>query len=241
MAHRTGQRTLPPQTQGLVSGKRHWRRWIAAGVAGLVVLLVLAAGLFIKLQPTPAPLVLPASGASGPAGPLDGRWEVTAGSLAGFRVQETALGISNDAVGRTSAVTGAVIVSGGRLTSAAVRVDLTAVRFNGKPQPQFATSLDTRRYPEATFILGQPVTLGSAFASGATIAVTAKGRLELNGTSRPVTVTVSGRRDGTALQVAGSIPVTFSTWDITGPSGYGFLASLANHGVAEFLLVLHRG
>jgi hypothetical protein len=64
---------------------------------------------------------------------------------------------------------------------------------------------------------------------------------ELNGTSRPVTVTVSGRRDGTALQVAGSIPVTFSTWDITGPSGYGFLPSLANHGVAEFLLNLHHG
>ena len=52
---------------------------------------------------------------------------------------------------------------------------------------------------------------------------------------------MSGRRDGTALLVAGSIPVTFSTWDITGPSGYGFLASLANHGVAEFLLNLHQG
>jgi polyisoprenoid-binding protein YceI len=241
MAHRTGQKTLPPPTPGRASGKRHWWRWIAAGVAGLPVLLVLAVGLFIKLQPTLAPLVLPAGGSSGPAGPLDGRWEATVGSVAGFRVQETALGISNDTVGRTSAVTGTVVVSGGRLTSAAVRVDLTAVMVNGKPQPQFATSLDTRRYPEATFILGQPVTLGSAFASGATIAVTAKGRLELNGTSRPVTVTVSGRGDGSVLQVAGSIPVTFSTWDITGPSGYGFLASLANHGVAEFLLNLHRG
>jgi polyisoprenoid-binding protein YceI len=144
--------------------------------------------------------------------------------------------MSNDTVGRTSAVTGAVVVSGDRLASAAVPVDLTAVTVNGKPQPQFAKSLDTRRYPEATFILDQPVTLGSAFASGATIRVTAIGRLELNGTSRPVTVTASGRRDGTALQVAGSVPVTFSTWDITGPSGYGFLASLANHGVAEFLL-----
>jgi polyisoprenoid-binding protein YceI len=241
MAHRTGQKTLPPRTPGRASGKRHWWRWIAAGVAGLVVLLVLAVGLFIKLQPTPAPLVLPAGGASGQHGPLDGRWEVTAGSLAGFRVQETALGVSNDAVGRTSAVTGAVVVSGDRLTSAAVRVNLTAVTVNGKPQPQFAKSLDTGRYPEATFILDQPVTLGSAFASGATIRVTAIGRLELNGTYRPVTVTVSGRRDGTALQVAGSIPVTFSTWDITGPSGYGFLASLANRGVAEFLLILHRG
>ena len=241
MAHRTGQKTLPPRTPGHASRKRHWRRWIAAGVAGLVVLLVLAVGLFIKHQPSPAPLVLPAGGTSGQHGPLDGRWEVTAGSLAGFRVQETALGMSNDTVGRTSAVTGAVVVSVGRLTSAAVRVDLTAVTVNGKPQPQFAKSLDTRRYPEATFVLDQPVTLGSAFASGATIRVTAIGRLELNGISRPVTVTVSGRRDGTALQVAGSIPVTFSTWDITGPSGYGFLASLANHGVVEFLLILHRG
>jgi YceI-like domain len=241
MAHRTGQKTLPPPTQGHASGKRHWRRWIAAGVAGLLVVLVLAVGLFIKLQPTPAPLVLPAGGATGQAGSLDGRWEVTDGSLAGFRVQETALGISNDTVGRTSAVTGAVIVSGGRLTSAAVRVDLTAVAVNGKPQPQFARSLDTRRYPEATFILGQPVTLGSASASGATIAVTAAGRLELNGTFRPVTVTMSGRRDGTTLEVAGSIPVSFFTWGIKRPSGYGFLASLANHGVAEFLLVLRRG
>jgi polyisoprenoid-binding protein YceI len=241
MAHRTGQKTLPPRTPGHASRKRHWRRWIAAGVAGLVVLLVLAVGLFIKLQPSPAPLVLPAGGTSGQHGPLDGRFEVTPGSLAGFRVQETALGMSNDTVGRTSAVTGAVVVSVGRLTSAAVRVDLTAVTVNGKPQPQFAKSLDTRRYPEATFILDQPVTLGSAFASGATIRVTAIGRLELNGISRPVTATVSGRRDGTALQVAGSIPVTFSTWDITGPSGYGFLASLANHGVVEFLLILHRG
>ena len=241
MAHRTGEKTLPPRAPGRASRKRHWRRWVAAGVAGFVVLLVLAVGLFIKLQPTPAPLVLPAGASSGPAGPLDGRWEVTAGSLAGFRVQETALGFSNDTVGRTSAVTGAVVVSGGRLISAAVRVDLTAVKVNGKPQPQFAQSLGTQRYPEATFTLDHPVTLSPALSSGATISVRVMGRLELNGVSRPVTFTVSGRRAGTALQVAGSIPITFSAWGIKGPSGYGFLASLANHGVAEFLLILHRG
>jgi polyisoprenoid-binding protein YceI len=240
MAHRPSQKTLPSRTPGHTSRKRHWGRWMAAGVAGLVVLLVLAVGLFIKLQPTPAPLVLPTGGSSAPAGPLDGSWGVTAGSLAGFRVQETALGFSNDTVGRTSAVTGAVVVSGGRLTSAAVRVDLTAVKVGGKPQPQFAKSLGTQRYPVATFTLDHPVALSPAFVSGATIRVTATGLLELNGVSRQVSFTVSGRRDGTALQVAGSIPVTFSTWDIKGPSGYGMLGSLANHGVAEFLLILHQ-
>jgi len=240
MAHRTGQKTLPSRTPEHASRKRHWGRWVVAGVAGLVVLLVVAVGLFIKLQPTLAPLVLPGGAVSAPAGPLVGSWDVAAGSVAGFRVQETALGFRNDTVGRTSAVTGAVVLSGGRLTSAAVRVDLTAVKVGGKRQPQFAKSLDTARYPEATFTLTRPVTLSPAFASGATIRVTATGLLELNGVSRQVTFTVSGRRAGTTLQVAGSIPINFSAWDIKGPSGYGFLASLANHGAAEFLLILHR-
>jgi len=62
----------------------------------------------------------------------------------------------------------------------------------------------------------------------------------MNGVLRPVTFTISGRRDGTALQVAGSIPVAFSGWDITGPAGAGFLGSLADHGVAEFRLTLNR-
>jgi polyisoprenoid-binding protein YceI len=214
---------------------------VAAGVVGLVVLLVLAVGLFIKLQPTQAPLVLPGGPVSAPAGRLDGSWDVAAGSLAGFRVRESALGFGNDTVGRTSAVTGALVISGGRLTSAAVRVDLTAVKVGGKTQPQFAKSLGTARYPDATFTLTRPVTLSPAFATGATIKVTATGLLELNGASRQVTFTVSGRRDGTALQVAGSIPVTLSAWGIKEPSGYGFLGSLADHGVAEFLLLLHQG
>jgi polyisoprenoid-binding protein YceI len=241
MAHRTGQKTLLPQAPRHTSGKRHWGRWVVAGVGGLVVLLVLAVGLFIKLQPTLAPLVLPGGAVSAPAGPLDGSWTVATGSVAGFRVQEIALGFSNDTVGRTSAVTGTLVVSGSRLTGAAIRVDLTAVKVGGKTQPQFAKSLGTQQDPEAMFTLTRPVTLSPAFASGATIKVTATGLLELNGSTRQVTFTVSGRRDGTALQVVGSIPVAFSSWSIRGPSGYGLLGSLADHGVAEFLLILHRG
>jgi hypothetical protein len=62
----------------------------------------------------------------------------------------------------------------------------------------------------------------------------------MHGISRPVVVTVSGRRDGSALQVAGSIPVTFFRWDISGQQSFGFIASLASSGIAEFLLILHR-
>ena len=117
--------------------------------------------------------------------------------MAGFRVRESVLGISNDVVGRTSAVTGTVIVSGDQVTGASFRIDLTTIKVNGKTQPQFATSLDTRLYPVATVILARPVTLGPAFASGATISVTVTGRLTMHGVSRLVTFTISGRRDGT--------------------------------------------
>jgi len=70
--------------------------------------------------------------------------------------------------------------------------------------------------------------------------VTATGRLTLRGITQPVTVTISARRDGTALRAAGSIPVAFSRWGVTEPAGYGIVGSLASHGTAEFLLVLHR-
>ncbi|MGE5291275.1 MAG: YceI family protein [Micromonosporaceae bacterium] len=240
MTDEVGLETPARNVPGRSSRKRHWWRWILAGVAVLVVLVVLAVGLFIKLQPTPSPLVLPTAAAGAPAGPLDGTWTVAAGSVAGFRVRESAVGMSNDVVGRTNAFTGTITVSGDRVTRAAFHIDLTTIRVGGKPQPQFAKSLDTQAYPGATFTLAQPVTLGPGFTSGATITATAIGHLVMHGASHLVTFTISGRRNGSALQAAGSIPIAFSGWGIKGPKGYGFFGSLANHGVAECLLVLHR-
>jgi polyisoprenoid-binding protein YceI len=221
--------------------KRHRWRWIAASALALVLLLVLAVGLFVTLQPSPAPLTLPRGAARPPAGPASGTWNATAGSVAGFRVREGALGFGSDVVGRTDGVSGSIVLSGGRVTAATFRVDLATVTVNGKSQPPFARSLDTAAHRVATFTLARPVTLGAAFGSGATVTVTGTGLLALRGTSHLVTFTLTARRDGTALEAAGSIPVAFSEWGIRGPGGLGFLGSLANHGLAEFRIVLHRG
>jgi len=220
--------------------RRHWWRLIAAGAAALVVLIVAAVGLFIKLQPTQPPLALPTAPASAPAGPLAGTWTVAAGSEAGFRVRESALGFGNDVVGRTGAVTGTLTVSADSVTRAAFTVGLTTIKVGGKVPAQLAASLDTRAYPTATFTLSEPVRLDPAFASGATITSTVAGLLSMHGSSHPVTATISGRRDGHVLQLAGSIQVNFSVWDIAAPGGFGFLGSLAGHGVAEFSLSLLR-
>jgi deazaflavin-dependent oxidoreductase (nitroreductase family) len=233
-AGRSGQR-------GPRSRRRHWWRWVLGGISVLVALVFLAVGLIVNLQPGPAPLALPAGAASAASGPLAGTWIIAAGSQAGFRVRESALGFSNYTVGRTSAVTGTAVISGDTVTSAVFLVNLTKMLVGGKHQPQFADSLGTARYPAATLTLTRPLALGPAFASGATVTAKAAADFAMHGVSRQVTVTLAVRRDGPALQAAGSIPVTFSEWGIKGPAGFGFFGSLAARGVAEFLLIMHRG
>jgi polyisoprenoid-binding protein YceI len=240
MTQQVGIPTLRRGPRGSSSRRRRRWPWILAGAVVLILVLIAAAIWAFVAQPAPAPLTLPRAAAAAPSGPANGTWSVAPGSVAGFRVPESALGISNDVVGRTSAVTGTMVISSGRVTSAQFRVTLAAIMVGGKSQPQLAKSLGTRQHPAAVFTLTRPATLSPAFASGAVITVRANGTLAMNGVVRSVTFTISGRRAGPELQVAGSVPVAFSGWNIKGPGGAGFLGSLADHGVAEFRLDLRR-
>jgi polyisoprenoid-binding protein YceI len=162
-------------------------------------------------------------------------------SVAGFRVRETVIGFSNDVTGRTGDVAGTVTVAGAYVSSAAFQVTLASISVGGKTgQPQLVKSLGVTAHPLATVTLARPVPLPAAFSTGVVLTRTAAGTLTLNGVTRPVAVTLSARRDGSAIEVAGSLPVTFSSFHIAGPGGYGFLGSLASDGTAEFLLVLRR-
>lgn len=221
--------------------KRHLLRWILVGLAALVVLGLAAAMAAVELQPVAAPLKLPSSAAA-PAGPLAGTWRVTSGSVAGFRVQQTFLGATSDVAGRTGDVTGAAVVAGDRVVAARVRVGLRALTSNGKsPAPQYGQSLDTGHHPYATLTLVRPLPLGAAFATGAPARATATARLTLHGVTRDVRIPLIARRDAATTRIAGRFPVAFAPWNIAQPKGYGALGSLADHGDAEFLLVLrHR-
>ena len=91
---------LPAGTRPGSIGRRHrWTRRILFGVAALLVLVVLGSWAFIKFQPTLSPLALSTASPAAPVGALDGTWAVSPGSVAGFRVAETAFGMSNDTVG----------------------------------------------------------------------------------------------------------------------------------------------
>jgi polyisoprenoid-binding protein YceI len=204
----------------------------------LVLLAVAATGIAVTLTPGPAPLALPETAAA-PAGQLDGTWQVAAGSVAGFRVRETVIGFSNDVTGRTGDVGGTAVVTGAAVSRAMFQVGLGTIKVNGKTgQPQLVKSLGVTAHPIATITLAGPVPLPAAFAAGAVVTRTAAATLTLNGVTRPETVTLSARRDGTVIEAAGSLPVTFSDFRITGPGGYGIFGSLASSGTAEFLLIL---
>ncbi|MBE1495769.1 polyisoprenoid-binding protein YceI [Amycolatopsis lexingtonensis] len=231
--------TTTSETASRPPRKRRWLRRTLIALAALVVLLVAAVVLYVKLAPVPAPLALPAT-TSAPTGPLAGQWDVTTGSAAGFRIQQTVLFVSNDVVQRTGSVAGSLTIADDQATAARFTVDLTTLTTNGKPTPQLAISLDTARYPEALVTLAAPQKVDATFASGDAVTETVAGQLMLRGRTHPVTITLTARRDGDLLRTAGTIPVTFADWDIPSPAGYGPFGSLADHGIAEFSLVLHR-
>src|ERR1700722_5487409 len=97
--------------------RRRWVRWLIAAVVVVVVLAV--GGPFVYIHfiegPAPAPLKLsnqPGTTTAGSSGPVAGTWKVGKGSRAGYRVQEVLVGQPNTAVGRTSAVTGTMTITG---------------------------------------------------------------------------------------------------------------------------------
>jgi polyisoprenoid-binding protein YceI len=228
------------QDRTVTARKQHrWLRWVVAGLATVLVLAVAGTFVFIHFLggPVPAPLALPklpAAAAGNASAPVNGTWIAGKGSLAGYHVREDFIGPGSSMVGRTSAVTGAVVIVHAEVTSASFRIGLTTVTVNGKAQLNLAKILDTVSFPDATFTLTKPITVGSGLVMNKTFAVQATGLLTMHGTTRPVTFQATGRYSGSLLEAAGSIPVVFSDWNIRTPQ------FLQNKGLLEFLLILRH-
>jgi polyisoprenoid-binding protein YceI len=222
-----------------------WKRWLLIGVLAAIVAVVGGPFAFIHLieGKAPAPLALSASQPSqtSTGSSLDGAWKVASGSVAGYRVNEVLFGQNATAVGRTSEITGSLVVAGTTVKNGTVTVDMTSVtsdktmrdnQFNGR-------IMQTSTYPTATFTFDGPVDVGVVPAEGSSNSYTVSGKLTLHGTTRSVTVTLTGRRTATQIQVTGEVPVRFADYNIANPS-FGPV-STEDHGVLEFSLGLTHG
>jgi polyisoprenoid-binding protein YceI len=190
----------------------------------------------VTTTPVAAGATTPSTATSTGAVVVDGVWNVSSGSTAGYRVQETLFGVSNTAIGRTSAVTGSITISGTTVSAGSFSVDLTKVSSDrSQRDSQFqGRIMDTSSFPTATFKLTQPINLTNLPANGVQVTATATGDLMLHGVTKSVTFPVTAQRNGSTIQVQGSVPITFADWSITNPSGGP--ATTGNSGSLEFLL-----
>lgn len=222
-------------------------KWVLVGLA--VVALVVIGGPYVFFNviegKAPAQLSLPAAdgaAAIGPvaAGPVSGTWTVSTGTQAGYRVDEILFGQKHTAVGRTSKVTGGMVISGTEVTAADFTVHLSSIRSDQRSRDaQFdGFIMKTYDYPDAKFHLTQPIQLGSIPAVGRQIHVDATGDLSMRGVTRQVSFPLSAERLANGIDVDVEIPIHFSEFHIPNPSFA--VAKVGNTGTVEALLHLVR-
>jgi polyisoprenoid-binding protein YceI len=225
--------------------RRRWLRWVIGAAVAVVVLAVGVPFVFFHFVEgsAPARLSLGASAAPGSgtgsaaAAPVAGSWRVGSGSQVGYRVQEILAGQSHTAVGRSSSVTGQLVIAGTTVRTASFTVQMSTIHTDsGQRDAQFdGRIMDVATYPTGAFTLTRAIDLGPLPAVGAVRTYAAAGNLTLRGQTRLVTFSLQAERTASGIEVAGSIPVLFSRWDIPNPSFTGFVTT-QNHGVLEFKL-----
>jgi polyisoprenoid-binding protein YceI len=174
--------------------------------------------------------------------PTIGSFDDFSGSFVGYRVRETLATIgATEAVGRTPDVTGSITIDGSSITAADFTADLSTLqsdddRRDGQLRQQ---ALETGQFPEATFVLTQPIDLGGVPADGETIEATATGDLTLHGVTNSVQIPLRARLDGDVIVVVGSFPIVFADYGIDQPQSMMVL-SVEDNGVMELRLQLTR-
>jgi polyisoprenoid-binding protein YceI len=232
--------------------------WVLGGLAAVIVVVVGATVFYVQVIEGDAPEKLefsdaddegddadttdPSTPGSADAGPVEteGTWTATGETVVGYRVVEDFIGglQDNEAVGRTSAVTGTLTIDGTTVPEATFTADLTTLESD-EPQRDSQVQgriLETSTFPEATFTLTSPVDFGSVPEPDTEITASATGTLELHGVTKDVTFDVQAKIVDGHIEVLGEIPVVFADYGIDNPSNQ--FISTEEDGLLEFLLVL---
>jgi polyisoprenoid-binding protein YceI len=234
---------------------RTWVKWLIGGLAVVIVAAVAVPWAYInfvkeeakprfQLSDEPVTTTAAAGGTSdttaagGGTSELAGTWNVASGSEVGYRVSEVLFGQDTEATGRTSAVTGTIMLTDTTLTEGAFTADLTTVTSDeDRRDGQFQGSImNTAEFPTATFKVTEPIEFGSP-PDGEKITASATGELTMHGVTNTVTFDVEARKTGNVIEVTGSIPILFSDYDIANPSRSGI--TVKDNGEMEFLLTFN--
>ena len=184
-------------------------------------------------------------------GTVDGAWTVdtqarefdfasSSGTFVGFRVEEELSNIGETtAVGRTPEVSGSVEVSDGRVTATEVEAELTALTTDRERRDDAVQrALNTSEHPTATFLLTEPIDIGSLPEDGGTATATAVGELRVAGETRTVEIPLEFARAGEDLvAVGGSTVISLADFGVEAPSA-PIVLSVSDEATVELQLFL---
>lgn len=215
----------------------------------LILVLLLAAGaaalwwFVIRSDPAPKPEIEQTQVVEG--GTPDGTWTVApdADSFVQYRVQEQLGGdlVESTATGRTTDVRASMTITGAEVPAVRVDANLAALRSDRDRRDDALRTrgLQTDQFPEATFVLTEPISLPGAPEPGELVRVDATGDLTLHGITRSVTFPLEARWDGRRIQVVGELPIRFAEFGITPPDVAGFV-TVKDSGTIEVRLVFAK-
>ena len=220
-------------------------------VAALIVLALLAVAgpwVYINLIKDDAPDALSlqpavtttAGEVEQPTNATDGEWAVVADSVVGYRVKEILFGQDTEGVGRTSDVTGSLVIANNEVTSAEFSVDMTTIKSDSSRRDRQVNNriLDTATFPTATFALNEPIALTPEALAGSDFTANTTGTLTLRGVTKTVPVALTARLVDNVIEVNGSIEIVFAEWQIPDPSVSAIVVE--DRGLLEFLIRFSR-
>ena len=181
-------------------------------------------------------------------GGLTGRWAVGANSTAGYRVREklAQLPATSDAVGRTSAITGAiqlerrgaqlVVVDGARF-----EVDVTKLTSDQSMRDNRIRTqgLESNRFRTATFVSTGVIEFPSSAESGAAVKADVTGDLTIHGVTKRVTLPLDAQVNSGRIEVVGSHTFPFSEFGMSPPNIAGFV-TVESNATLEFRLFFDK-
>ena len=223
-------------------------RKIVAALIVLALLVVAGPWVYINLIKDDAPDALSlqpavtttAGEVEQPTNATDGEWAVVADSVVGYRVKEILFGQDTEGVGRTSAVTGSLVIANNEVTSAEFSVDMTTIKSDSSRRDRQVNNriLDTATFPTATFALNDPIALTPEALAGSDFTANTTGTLTLRGVTKTVPVALTARLVDNVIEVNGSIEIVFAEWQIPDPSVSAIVVE--DRGLLEFLIRFSR-
>ena len=167
-------------------------------------------------------------------------YEQATGSFAGFRVDEELTIGEVTAVGRTGEVSGFIQLSAGVLEAAEITVDMSTITTDRSLRDnRTRQALGTDQYPNAVFVLTEPVALPAGAADGAAFSLEAAGDLTVKGVTNPAVFALEAQLVDDVIVVVGSTEVIFDDYGVQAPSA-PIVVSVEDHGIIEFQLLFTR-